>query len=34
MADLDGSQNARVIMRATAGVQYAISEDVALYTLA
>ena len=34
MADLDGSQNARVIMRAAAGVQYAISEDVALYTLA
>lgn len=34
MGDLDGSQNVRVVMRATAGVQYGIGSDVALYTLA
>jgi len=34
MGDLDGSQNVRVVMRATAGVQYGIGGDVALYTLA
>jgi len=31
MADLDGSQNVRVIMRFTAGVQYAIVEDIVTY---
>ena len=34
MADLDGSQNVRVIMRFTAGVQYGIGGDLALLTLA
>ena len=34
MADLDGSQNVRVIMRFTAGVQYGIGSDLALFTLA
>lgn len=34
MADLDGSQNVRVVMRFTAGVQYGIGSDVALFTLA
>ena len=32
MADLDGSQNVRVIMRFTAGVQYGIGSDLVLYT--
>ena len=31
MADMDGSQNVRVIMRFTAGVQYAIVEDIVTY---
>jgi len=31
MADLDGSQNVRVIMRYTAGVQYGIASDIVLY---
>jgi hypothetical protein len=31
MADLDGSQNVRVIMRYTAGVQYGIVGDIVLY---
>jgi len=31
MADLDGSQNCRVIMRMTAGVQYAFAGDVVTY---
>lgn len=31
MADLDGSQNVRVIMRFTAGVQYGIVEDIVTY---
>jgi hypothetical protein len=31
MADLDGSQNVRVIMRYTAGVQYGIASDITLY---
>ena len=31
MADLDGSQNARVIMRFTAGVQYGIVDDIVTY---
>lgn len=32
MADLDGSQNVRVIMRLTSGVQYGIGADCVLYT--
>ena len=32
MSDLDGSQNVRVIMRYTAGVQYGIGSDIVLYT--
>ena len=32
MADLDGSQNVRVIMRFTAGVQYGIGSEIVLYT--
>jgi len=31
MADLDGSQNVRVVMRFTAGVQYGIIEDIVTY---
>jgi len=31
MADLDGSQNVRVVARFTAGVQYAIVEDIVTY---
>ena len=34
MADLDGSQNARIIMRFTAGVQLASIEDVVTYGIA
>ena len=34
MADLDGSQNVRVVMRYTAGVQYGIGSDLVLQTLA
>jgi hypothetical protein len=32
MADLDGSQNVRVIMRFTASVQYGLGSDIVLYT--
>ena len=32
MADIDGSQNVRIVMRLTAGVQYGIGSDVVLYT--
>ena len=32
MADLDGSQNVRIVMRLTAGVQYGIGSDIVLYT--
>ena len=32
MADLDGSQNVRIVMRFTAGVQYGIGGDIVLYT--
>jgi len=32
MADLDGSQNVRVVMRFTAGIQHAIGGDIVLYT--
>jgi hypothetical protein len=31
MADIDGSQNVRVVMRLTAGVQYAVVEDIVTY---
>lgn len=34
MQDLDGSQNVRVVLRFTAGVQYGIGSDLALLTLA
>jgi hypothetical protein len=34
MADLDGSQNVRVIMRFTSAVQYGIGSDLVLLTLA
>src|SRR6056300_351800 len=34
MADLDGSQNVRVVMRFSAGVQYGIGSDLSLLTLA
>ena len=34
MSDLDGSDNVRVVMRFTAGVQYGIGSDLALLTLA
>jgi hypothetical protein len=33
MADLDGSQNVRVIMRFTSGVQYGIVGDIVLYAV-
>ena len=32
MGDLDGSQNCRVIMRYTSGVQYGIGSDIVLYS--
>jgi hypothetical protein len=32
LADLDGSQNVRVVMRLTSGVQYGIGADCVLYT--
>ena len=32
MADLDGSDNVRVVMRFTAGVQYGIGADIVLYS--
>jgi hypothetical protein len=31
MADIDGSQNVRVVMRLTAGVQYAVVQDIVTY---
>jgi len=31
MADLDGSQNVRMVMRFTAGIQHAIGSDIVLY---
>jgi hypothetical protein len=33
MADIDGSQNVRVIMRFTSGVQYGVGSDLVLLTL-
>ena len=32
MADLDGSQNVRVVMRFTSGVQFGIGADIVLYS--
>jgi len=32
MADLDGSQNVRVIMRFTAGIQYGLGSEIVLYS--
>ena len=32
LADLDGSQNIRIVMRFTAGVNYGIGSDIVLYT--
>ena len=32
MADIDGSQNVRVVMRYTAGIQHAIGSDIVLYS--
>lgn len=32
MADIDGSQNVRIVMRFTAGVQYGIGSEIVLYT--
>jgi len=31
MADIDGSQNVRIVMRFTAGVEYGIGSDIVLY---
>jgi hypothetical protein len=31
MANLDGSQNYRIIMRYTAGTQYGIGQDIAIH---
>jgi len=31
MADLDGSDNVRFVMRYTAGVQFAIGSDIVTY---
>ena len=33
MADIDGSQNVRVVMRFTSGVQYGIGSDIVLYSI-
>ena len=32
MSDIDGSQNVRVVMRYTAGVQYGVRGDIVLYS--
>ena len=32
MADIDGSQNVRIVMRYTASVQYAIGSEIVLYS--
>ena len=34
MADLDGSQNVRIIMRFSCGVQYGVAEDIVTYGIA
>jgi hypothetical protein len=31
MADIDGSENVRIVMRMTAGVQYGAVEDIVTY---
>jgi hypothetical protein len=31
LADIDGSQNVRVVMRMTGGVQYGVVEDIVTY---
>ena len=31
MADLDGSQNVRIVMRFTAGIQYGIGSEIVWY---
>jgi hypothetical protein len=33
MADTDGSQNVRIVMRMTAGVQYGVVEDIVTYNV-
>ena len=32
MADIDGSQNVRVVMRYTASVQYGLGSEIVLYS--
>ena len=32
MADIDGSQNVRVVMRYTAAVQYGLGSEIVLYS--
>ena len=32
MADIDGSQNVRVVLRGSAGVQHGIGSDIVLYS--
>ena len=32
-AEIDGSQNVRIVMRMTAGVQYGIVEDIVTYNV-
>ena len=32
MADIDGSQNVRIVMRFTAGIQHGIGSDIVLYS--
>ena len=32
MADIDGSQNVRIVMRYTAGVQYGLGSEIVYYT--
>jgi len=32
MADIDGSENVRVVMRFTAAVQYGVGSEIVLYT--
>ena len=32
MADIDGSQNVRIILRGSAGVQHGIGSDIVLYS--
>ena len=31
MADIDGSQNVRIVMRFTAGIQHAVGSDIVWY---